>query len=175
MPAAVREGQVLQVVGGITGYILAGVALGVLAEGLDWEDEDEKKKVAWQRKLLFYSFTQFTDAVPFIGDAVTKAWETAVTGRFQWSGGDNIFPVAKEAGNALLSTIKTGYKIGEGDGEAAKKAAWKALGHFEAGLAYSLGAPQSGGKELLRAFELDPWKGDWEPGFNPGAFAGRRN
>jgi hypothetical protein len=174
MPAAVREGQMLQVVGGITGYILAGVSLGLLTEGLGGDDEDEKKKVAWQRQLLYYSFTQFTDAVPFIGDAATKAWETAATGRFQWSGGDNIFPVLKEFSGAGESAIKTVYKLGEGETETAKKAALKGLLHFEAGLAYSLGIAQSGGKELLRAAGIDPWKGDWDPDFNPGAFAGRR-
>jgi hypothetical protein len=123
---------------------------------------------------LYYSFTQFTDAVPFIGDTVTKAWETAATGRFQWSGGDNIFPVAKELAGTVESAIKTGYKLSEGDGDAAKKAAWKILEHFEAGFDYSLGIPHSGKKELLRALELDPWKGDWELGFNPWAFAGQR-
>jgi hypothetical protein len=171
MPAAVREGQMLQVVGGITGYILAGVALGLLTEGLGG-DEDEKKKVAWQRKLLYYSFTQFTDAVPFIGDAVTKAWEQAATGRVQWSGGDNIFPVLKEFGLAGSSITKTGQQLAEGDGEAAKKAAWKALGHFEAGLAYSLGAPQSGAKELLRAVGIGD--GDGEFDFYPQALLGQR-
>jgi hypothetical protein len=163
------------VAGCLTGYILAGVSLGVLAEGLDWEDDDdEKKKAAWQRKLLYYSFTQFTDAVPFIGDAVTKAWERLATGRVQWSGGDNLFPVVKEFKGTVGSAIKTGQKLGEGDSEAAKKAALKALEHFEAGIAYSLGAPQSGGKELLRGIEIDPWEWDWKPGFNPGAFAGRK-
>jgi hypothetical protein len=174
IPGAIQEGRVLQLVGCYTGYILAGVALGALAEGLDWEDEDEKKKTAWQRKLLFYSFTQFTDAVPFIGDAVTAAWEQAATGRVRWSGGDNLFPVLKEIKGTAGSAIKTGQELAKGDGEAAAKAAWKALGHFEAGLAYSLGAPQSGAKELLRAAGLDPWNWDWDPEFNPGAFAGRR-
>jgi hypothetical protein len=122
---------------------------------------------------LFYSFIQFTDAVPFIGDAVTAAWEQAATGRVRWSGGDNLFPVLKEGGLTLESLAKTAYKLGEGDGEAAAKAAWKALGHVEAGLAYSLGAPRSGAKELLRAAGLDPWNGDWEPEFNPGALLGR--
>jgi hypothetical protein len=174
IPGAIREGRVLQLVGCYTGYILAGVLLGLLTEGMGG-DEDEKKKAAWQRKLLFYSFTQFTDAVPFIGDGVTAAWEAAVTGRRRWSGGDNLLPVAKEGGLAVEAAIKTLYKLGEGDAEAAGKAALKALGHFEAGLAYSLGVPQSGGKELLRAAGLDPWGGDWEPEFNPGAFAGRSN
>jgi hypothetical protein len=173
MPAAVREGQVLQVVGGLTGYILAGVALGLLTEGLGGDDDD-KKKIAWQRKLLYYSFTQFTDAVPFIGDGVTKAWEGFATGRMRWSGGDNLFPVMKEFGGAAISVIKAGQKKAEGDDEAAAKAARKALLNLEAGFAYSVGAPQSGWKELLRGIGIDPWKGDWEPDFNPGAFAGRR-
>jgi hypothetical protein len=174
MPAAVRQGQALQIVGGITGYILAGVSLALLAEGLDWEDDDEKKKVAWQRKLLFYSFTQFTDAVPYIGDGVTAAWEAAATGRRRWSGGDNLFPAAKEAGLAAGAAINAWQKLGEGNAEAAQKSALKTLEHFEAGFAYSLGLPQSGAKELLRAAGLDPWGGDWEPEFNPGALAGRR-
>jgi hypothetical protein len=171
IPGAIQEGRVLQLVGCYTGYILAGVALGLLTEGLGGDDDD-KKKIAWQRKLLYYSFTQFTDAVPFIGDGVTKTWEQAATGRVQWSGGDNIFPVLKEVTGTVQSAIKTGQKLGEGDGEAAKKAAWKVLEHFEAGLAYSLGAPQSGGKELLRAIGIGD--GDGELEFNPGAFAGRR-
>jgi hypothetical protein len=175
MPAAIRDGQVLQVAGCLTGYIMAGISLGLLTSGLGGDDDDKKKDdVAWQRKLLYYSFTQFTDAVPFIGDGITKTWEGLATGRWQWSGGDNIFPVVKEFSGAADAVIKTGQKLSDGDGEAAKKAAWKALLNLEAGFAYSLGIPQSGKKELLRAFELDPWKGDWEPGFNPGAFAGRR-
>jgi hypothetical protein len=173
MPAAVREAQVLQVVGGMTGYILVGVSLGLLTEGLGGDD-DKKDDVAWQRQLLYYSFTQFTDAVPFIGDEVTKAWEALATGRVQWSGGDNIFPVAKEFLGTAEAAIKTGYKLSEGDNEAAKKAALKVLGHFEAGFAYSLGLPQSGGNELLRVLKLDPLEGDLDPGFNPEAFLGRR-
>jgi hypothetical protein len=173
MPAAVREGQVLQVVGCMTGYILAGVSLGLLTGGLGGDD-DEKKKVAWQRKLLYYSFTQFTDAVPFIGDGVTAAWEAATTGRVRWSGGDNLFPVVKEASSAVSSAIKTGYKLSEGDAEAAKKAALKVLEHFGAGFFYSLGLPQSGVKELFRGIGIDPWDGDWDPDFNPGSFMGRK-
>jgi hypothetical protein len=170
IPGAIQEGRVLQLVGCYTGYILAGVSLGLLAGGLGGDDEDDE--AAWQRKLLYYAFTQFTDAVPLIGDGVTAAWEAAVTGRVRWSGGDNLLPAAKEGGLAVFSAIKTGYKLGEGDGAAAGKAALQVLGHLEAGFAYSLGLPQSGARELLRAFGIDP--GEWEPGFNPGAFAGRR-
>jgi hypothetical protein len=171
IPGAIQEGRVLQLVGCYTGYILAGVSLGLLTEGLGGDD-DEKKKVAWQRKLLYYSFTQFTDAVPFIGDGVTAAWELAVTGRRRWSGGDNLFPVAKEAGLAAETAIKTGYKLGEGDAAAAKKAALKTLGHLEAGFEYSLGLPYSGRKELLRVFGIGD--GDGEFDFYPQALWGRR-
>jgi hypothetical protein len=172
MPAAMREGQMLQVVGGLTGYILAGVSLGLLTEGLGGDDDDEKKKIAWQRQLLYYSFTQFTDAVPFIGDAVTKAWEGIATGRVQWSGGNNMFPVLKEFQGAVGAVTKTGQKLAEGDGNAAGDAALKALLHLEAGFAYTLGLPQSGLNELGRAAGIGD--GDGELGFNPEAFFGRR-
>jgi hypothetical protein len=172
MPAAIREGQLLQAAGGIAGYILAGVSLGLLAGGLAGDDEDEKKQAAWQRKLLYYSFAQFTDAVPFIGDGATAAWELAATGRRRRSGGDNLFPAAKEAGLALESALKTALKLGEDDAEAAKKAALKTLEHFEAGFAYSLGLPQSGAKELLRAIGVGD--GDGEAEFYPWALTGRR-
>jgi hypothetical protein len=174
IPGAIREGRALQLAGCYAGYVLAGVSLMLLTEGLGGDDDDKEQRTPWQRRLLFHSFTQFTDAVPFVGDAVAKAWEAAVTGRVQWSGGDNLFPAAKEAGLAVASLAKAAYKRGDGEGKAAETAAVNALEHFMAGLAYFLGLPLSGGKELGRAFGLDPWDGDWEPGFNPGAFAGRR-
>jgi hypothetical protein len=90
----------------------------------------------------------------------------------QWSGGNNLFPVVNEAFGVVQQAMRTGQKLGEEDGEAAGKAALKGLLHFEAGLAYSLGLPQSGGKELLRAIGIGD--GDGELGFNPGAFLGRR-
>jgi hypothetical protein len=173
MPAAVREGQALQAAGCLTGYILAGASLGLLAEG-PGDGDDEKKNAAWQRQLLYYSFTQFTDAVPFIGDAVTKAWEQLATGRVQWSGGYNLFPVVNEIRKTAGAVTRAGQGLAGGDGEAAKEAALKALLSLETGFAYSLGLPQSGAKELLLGIGIDPLSGDLDPDFNPGAFAGRR-
>jgi hypothetical protein len=171
MPAAFAEGNVLQGVGIITGYVLAGVSMGLLTEGLGGDDDDEKKKVAAWRQLVYFSFTQASDSVPLLGNDLTNLWSTIMTGRRQYTG-TNFFPVITEAASTLNYSMKGAEKLSEGDYEAMRKNWFKALGKLEAGFAYSFGLPQSGLKELGRAAGIGD--GDGELGFNWQAFMGRR-
>jgi hypothetical protein len=163
LPLAVRENQIGTIAGMVTGYIMAGVCLGILTKGVDDDDED----VSAARKILYYSVTQFSDSVPVIGDAVTTLLERLITGRpgFRFSG--NLLPVVEKAftGAGNLAALPWEEDRGKRE-ERIRRAVLNALEAFM----IREGLPASGLKELGRAAGI----GDGEPGFNPEAFLGWR-
>jgi hypothetical protein len=165
LPLAVKEKQIGTIAGMATGYALAGICLGMLTDGLD-DDDDEKKKAL---KILFYSFTQFTDAVPVIGEAVTRLAEQAVTGKNQYSGQGNILPVVTSAfggaGNAFSA-------IREDDPDKRRERFIKAAQNMAEAAGMYFGGPVSGAKELGRLAGIGD--GDGEFNLYLQALMGRR-
>lgn len=162
IPYAVRQKKFKQIAGMIFGYIFAGILVNSITEGykVNEEDDEEKQQLDRLRKFLYYSTTQFTDAIPVIGGAVTQANSKIIGGNkgFASSSAD-IFP--------MFTKVIDGTKaITKGDWE---KAAWK-YGEA-AGLA--TGLPVSGTKEVLYAAGIGDKDGQLE--FNPESFLGRRD
>ena len=137
LPAAVKAGEMKKAVGMITGYILAGVTVGIVTEGLsskgDKTPEEEKEEALL--KTLYYGLTQFTDSVPVIGSMVTGTADTLINGTFRYGNGQDLFP-------ALTKTQKTIEDMSKGKWD-------KALTDFLYALGLTTGLPVSGVKEAL--------------------------
>lgn len=154
IPYAVRNQQYKQIVGMTLGYVMAGIAMGVLADGFGG-DEDAVEKL---RRFTYYSLTQFTDSAPVVGSMITATAEKVTTGKTGYQGTQDIFPTFTKVKDGVFALTDENYQ--------------KAATKFAEGMALSIGLPTSGAKELGRAFGI----GDGEEGldFYPEAFLGRR-
>jgi hypothetical protein len=166
LPLAVREKHIGTIAGMVTGYVMAGVCLGLLTEGLGDEDDEE---VSAARKLLFYSVTQFSDSVPVIGDLVTTFMERLITGRAGFSAQGNLLPVIEKAFSGAGNLAAVPW---EEDGKKREERIRKAVVNILEAFGTREGLPVSGVKELLRAAGIGD--GDGEAEFTPEAFLGRR-
>lgn len=157
VPNAVKQRQMQQVVGCIAGYVLAGIASGLVTQGLGGGgDDDDDKKAA---ELLSYGLSQFSDSVPVVGSLVTSTVDGLLTGRWPYGQGmSDMLPITGKAMNGIM-------KASKGDWD-------KAASNFAQALALGAGLPVSGAKEALRAAGIGD--GDGEAGFHLEAFAGRR-
>ena len=136
MPYAVRNKQYNRIVGTILGYVFAGIFMNSVMEGVTSgaKDDDDKDKQAL-RNLIFYSTTQFTDAVPMIGSELTNTMDQVITGKrgFMQSGTD-MTPSATK----MLAVFTN-----------ATKGNWKKAATLTAeAIGMGLGAPVSGIKEI---------------------------
>jgi len=166
LPLAVKEKQVMTAVGMVTGYAMAGIGLGVL---LDDDDDDEKQERSTALWILYNSMTQFTDAVPVIGEMVTTTAESAITGKRTYRGQQNLWPVIDKAFGGVTNAAGM---FREDDPEKRKQKFSKAAGNFCEAVGIWYGLPVSGAKELGKAAGIGD--GDGETDFYPEAFLGRR-
>ena len=162
LPYAVRQKKFKQIVGMVLGYTFAGILVNSITEGYSTgnEDDEENKRLARLRKFVYYATTQFTDAVPVIGGAITSLNSKIIGGnKGIHSSGQDLFPMLTKAfeGTQAISAGKW------------SKAVWK-WGEA-AGLA--TGLPVSGTKELLNVVDIGDNDGKLE--FKPQTFAGRRD
>jgi hypothetical protein len=156
LPLAVKNKQVLTVVGMVAGYMMAGICLGMLSEiGNDDDDDDEERKLA--RRILFYSFTQFTDAVPVIGDEVTKQLERLITGKTSYTGQNNFLPVVQKAFGGAGNIAGA---LWEEDPEKKRKRYIRAVQNMGEAAGIAFGLPVSGAKELGRAAGIGDGDGE---------------
>jgi hypothetical protein len=167
LPLAIREKRIGTIAGMVTGYALAGISLGLL---LDDGDDEEKRKRNWAAWVLYHSVTQFTDAVPLIGEAVSATAESVITGRPTYRQNTNILPVVEKAFSGLAGAAGI---LREKDPEKQQRKFAKAAGNFAEAVGIRFGGPVSGAKELGRAAGIGD--GDGELEFHPEAFLGRRN
>jgi len=167
LPLAIKEKQTWTVVGMVTGYMLAGVCMGLLTDGLGDDDDDEEKKA---RKILFYSFTQFTDAVPVIGDGITKLAEIGLTGKSKYSGQQSVLPAVEKALGGLYNASSVFW---EDDPEKRRQRYIKIVENMSEAAALYFGLPTSGTKELGRAIGVGD--GDGEFNLYLQALMGRKN
>ena len=156
LPNAVREKQWEQVVGMVSGYVVAGMAVNLFTQGLsEGDDDDDTEKV---KQLVYYATTQFTDAVPLVGDLVTAQTKKMITGSSGYYGSDDFYP-------ALSKLFQGVAAVTDGDWQ-------RSALRFTEGVGYVFGAPVSGAKEAGRVLGIGD--GDGELNLNPEALAGRR-
>jgi hypothetical protein len=172
MPNAVRQKQWRVLVGGVAGYMVAGIAVNMLPELLAGDDDKKKEKdVPWWKLLTLFSTTQFTDSIPLIGSQVTASLRKAVTGRGTYLP-NNLFPVEKELFDTGHSVIDALQKQSERKRKAAKAAWGRAAKNFFELMGYVAGFPVSGIYEAGRFLGIGD--GDGELGVNPAALLGKK-
>lgn len=134
IPMAVRQKEFKKVVGTIGGYVMAGIMMNAVCEGFGSDDGEDDEATAL-KKLIFYSTTQFTDAIPVIGSYVTKTTEQLITGETPYSTNNDLFPLLTKYRQGTQQAIKGNWD--------------KAAGKYAEALGLTFGAPVSGVKELL--------------------------
>lgn len=148
MPYAVRNKQFQRIVGTILGYVFAGIFMNSVMEGVtSGADDDDDKDLQALRNLVFYSTTQFTDAVPIMGSELTNVVDQVITGKrgFAQSGTD-MTPSATKLLSALTNASK-------GNWEKAATLSAEAIG-------MAAGAPVSGIKEINKLLGKPLEEGD---------------
>jgi hypothetical protein len=169
LPLMVRDRQFREAAGMVAGYVLAGVAVGLLTEGTGDDDDDAADRA---RRVVFYSFNQFTDAVPVIGSQVTAVSEAVITGKAPFFFSDDLFPMASLAAKGTADLAVAANALAEEDREKWEKLWKRSLSEYAQAAAFASGAPVSGGKQAGRVLGI----GDGEEGldFNPWAIVGRK-
>ena len=135
-----RNKEYGKIVGTMVGYAMAGVILGLVADGFD-DDDDTKKKIL---KLSYWAITQQLSSVPLVSvSGIDGLVQKLITGKSEYSGvGVTIFPGVDKTVQAITAMSQGNW------GKAASKAG-EAAGIF-------LGAPTSAIKQYARAAT-----GDW--------------
>ena len=135
-----RNKEYGKIVGTMVGYAMAGVILGLVADGFD-DDDDTKKKIL---KLSYWSITQQLSSVPLVSvSGIDGLVQKLITGKSEYSGvGVTIFP-------GVDKTVQAITAMSQGNWEKAASKAGEAAGIF-------LGAPTSAIKQYVRAAT-----GDW--------------
>lgn len=135
-----RNKEYGKIVGTMVGYAMAGVILGLVADGFD-DDDDTKKKIL---KLSYWAITQQLSSVPLVSvSGIDGLVQKLITGKSEYSGvGVTIFPGVDKTVQAITAMSQGNW------GKAASKAG-EAAGIF-------LGAPTSAIKQYERAAT-----GDW--------------
>ena len=136
-----RNKEYGKVAGMLSGYILAGLLLGVVLTGYD----DDDNAVDKARKTGYFALTQFMDSVPWIGSMVNETLQHVITGERDYYGTSSLFPAAQE----LLQTLDS-----FSSGNFAK--GFEKLGK---GIGLVTGVPTSMLGQLKNAIvDGDPWK-----------------
>lgn len=147
LPDVVRKQELKRAIGQITGYVIAGAVLGMVADGFDGDDDNEEKLA----DLVYWSTTQFTASVPLVGKYADALSESLITGDDPYLFQDNIMPAFSSLAEGAIEFSQQDYD--------------RALRNLSDGFAKFVGLPASGVKEVFEAF------GD----SGPGAFLGRRD
>ena len=133
IPYNIRQKEFKKIVGTVCGYIFAGIFMNSVMDGVRGDDDDDDTQAL--RNLIYYSTTQFTDAVPMIGSELTNVMDKVITGKRAYSqSGTDMTPSATK----LLSALQ---KVTNGDFK-------KAASLTAEGIGLGLGAPVSGVKEI---------------------------
>jgi len=138
VPLFIRQGEYGKAIGQSVGYIMAGALLNAVMEGFN-DDDDEAQKA---KKLLYWSFTQFTDSVPLIGTLVNNVAESVITGEKPYMFPTTFYPSASEIAKGVIN-------LSQGEWE-------KAVKDLSEGFGYATGLPVSGAKQIIRAFDEGP-------------------
>ncbi|MBO7731671.1 MAG: hypothetical protein J6S67_03945 [Methanobrevibacter sp.] len=133
MPYAVKQKEFKRIAGTVIGYVMAGIFMNSVMDGVRDDDDDDDTQAL--RNLIFYSTTQFTDAIPMIGSDITNMMDQVITGKRGFaSSGTDMTPSATKIMSALTKATNGDFK--------------KAAGLTAEGIGLFLGAPVSGVKEI---------------------------
>lgn len=145
IPYNIRQKEYRKIVGTVCGYVFAGIFMNSVMEGVKGDDDDDDTQAL--RNLIFYSTTQFTDAIPMVGSDITNMMDQLITGKrgFAQSGTD-MTPSATKIMSAL-------QKVQKGDFMKAAELTTEGIGLF-------LGAPVSGTKEIYKLLGKPLSEGD---------------
>ncbi|MFA5584042.1 MAG: hypothetical protein WDA09_07490, partial [Bacteriovoracaceae bacterium] len=138
IPTMVKNHEYVRAIGQVTGYVLAGAILGAVAEGHKPDDDAKKKALNW----LYWSTTQFSEAVPLISNQVDELMNSAITGEKPHYFGNDIYPAATSIISGLTDITQKNYL--------------RALKRLSEGFGYSIGLPVSGVKQAIRATKEGP-------------------
>jgi hypothetical protein len=133
LPTAIKRKQwktALRIAGS---YALAGTVAMAIKNGFE-DDDDDKMKA---KRLIAWSFSQFSDSVPLIGDLITTQVEAAVTGEKPRYFHTEILPAAESVIKGLGYISREEFKRGAGE--------------LAEGIGLTTGLPVSGTKELYEA------------------------
>lgn len=159
LPNALKRKQWKQAIGTLTGYVLAGVLVGMVSEGLpEPTGDDDKDKEKRLRKIAYYSITQFTDSIPILGNIATNTAERLVAGENKYQGNSDLFPIISKIQNGLYAAEREDYL--------------KALSNFGLAAGLAAGVPVSGLKEAGYTVGIGDGDGKLQP--HPTAILGRR-
>ena len=145
MPYAVKNKEFTRIAGTVIGYVCAGIFMNSVMNGIGGDDDDDETQAL--RNLIYYSTTQFTDAIPMIGSEFTNTMDQLITGKRGFYGsGTDMTPSATK----LLSVLTT-----------AKKGNWQKAAELTAeGIGLYLGAPVSGAQEINKLLGKPLKEGD---------------
>lgn len=133
-----RTRQYGKMLAGSIAYALAGITLGLAAEGFD--DDDEGKDMA--RKLAYWALTQPIESVPIVGSTISSALQKAITGSADFYGsGFSLWPPVEKVSRGLQKMLS---KDPEG------------LYSVAEGAALFTGLPVSGFKQAMKAVTGEP-------------------
>jgi len=159
LPNALKRKQWKQAIGTLTGYVLAGVLVGMVSEGLpEPTGDDDKDKEKRLRKIAYYSITQFTDSIPILGNIATNTAERLVAGENKYQGNSDLFPIISKIQNGLYAAEREDYL--------------KALSNFGYAAGLAAGVPVSELKEAGYTVGIGDGDGKLQP--HPTAILGRR-
>ena len=155
IPYALKNHEYKNVVGMVTGYVMAGIMSGLVVEGLGGDDDEPEDKA---KKTAYFATTQFLDSIPIVGSKIDGLAKKAITGEGAGFYSSSLWPTFDKYYNSAKALTDGDYQ--------------KMAKNLEQGLALSLGLPLSGAKELEAAIGYGD--GDGELELNPGALVGRR-
>lgn len=145
MPYAVKNKEFTRIAGTVIGYVMAGIFMNSVMEGIGGDDDDDDTQAL--RKLIYYSATQFTDAVPILGSEITNVMDKVITGKRAYAqSGTDMTPSATKLLTALQNTTSGNWK--------------KAAELTAEGIGLYLGAPVSGTKEIYKLLGKPLSEGD---------------
>jgi hypothetical protein len=145
LPYAVKQREFKRIAGTVIGYVCAGIFMNSVMDGIGGDDDDDDMQAL--RNLIYYSTTQFTDAIPIMGSEITNAMDKVITGKRAYSqSGTDMTPSATKLLNAL-------QKATSGDWNKAASLTAEGIGLF-------MGAPVSGVKEINKLLGKPLTNGD---------------
>ena len=145
MPYAVKQKEFKRIAGTVIGYVMAGIFMNSVMDGVRGDDDDDDTQAL--RNLIYYSTTQFTDAIPIMGSEITNAMDKIITGKRAYSqSGTDMTPSATKLLNALQKATSGDFK--------------KAASLTAEGIGLFMGAPVSGVKEINKLLGKPLTNGD---------------
>ena len=145
LPYAVKQKEFKRIAGTVIGYVMAGIFMNSVMDGLRGDDDDDETQAL--RNLIYYSTTQFTDAIPIMGSEITNAMDKIITGKRAYSqSGTDMTPSATKLLNAMQKATSGDFK--------------KAASLTAEGIGLFMGAPVSGVKEINKLLGKPLKEGD---------------